>query len=1000
MAKKVLSEYYTFNPSTKTITIPNKIIPRENLLLVVNSTSNTVLFNFSDPDIGITSYTYPYNTTGTQFTLSYNTTAMSTSDPLMIMTDEPNTEIDFSETAQDATNKLRIAQPQSLIDTDFEYGLQGIKWESYATVNNYPAFYYRAGGNSLNVASVASSSQTNRSAIFVTTVGSHGLVTGDLVTVGGCTNPNADGTFQINLVPNATSFAYSSKATIATGVINTPYTSVAPTQRLDSNNQSSNLTLATSNAIVSDNAATSTLTFAFANNHGLLAGSPIQLIGFPTPTAALVINGNWKIYDVPSMNTFRIQTSGLATGVTAFVGLTSTATSVGAVYVNPEVYFQHRAQDGGVLVSTGTIQEGITAIRQTRRYFRYQSGKGIQMSSGSKFTPTLDINSISSVAAGTAVTVTIQQPLTFTTGVSVVIDGVQTNGGAANYYNGTFTVQSIDYANKSFTYFTTSNNVDLSPGGIPFATIKNFKGAAIRVGMFDAQNGFYMEYDGQYTYAVKRDSVKELYGLVNVTNGSSIVTGVNTKFSKQVNGGDFVVIRGQSYQVASVDTDTTLTIAPRYRGATTNNARINLTVNTKVVQSDWSLDRCDGFGKSGFVLDMAKMQMVYMDYTWYGAGTIRYGFRATNGEVIYCHKTPNNNRNYAAYLRSGNLPARYEVFNVGPYARMISGNVAARGTSLAAGDSQMVVNDAQYWPDSGQITVTQSSSGGFTGNQEVMSYSSKYANTAYSGWVLDGLSRRQLGGTTSNVVFTASEFDGGAAGVSAVTTVTFTGTNLAPVVSHWGTSVIMDGGYNEDRSIVFSFAKQANLNISGNTAIAAISIRLAPSVDNSIVGAFGAREVVNRMQLKLLNIDTNSNGPLQISGILNPSSYTSTIVSSLVAGNWGIPVLPADFATTSVVSLIGAASLAQIIDHVSSSTGVTVALGGEQIFSFLADTGVNAYNLGDVRDLGNCILGGDGSNRTPGYPNGPDVLVLTVRNVSSGTVSLRSMRISWTEAQA
>ena len=998
MAKKVLSEYYTFNPSTKTITIPNKIIPRENLLLVVNSTSNTVLFNFSDPDLGITSYTYPYETTGTQFVLSYNTTAMSSSHPLMIMTDEPNTEIDFSETAQDATNKLRIAAPQSLIDTDFEYGLQGIKWESFATVSNYPAFYFRAGGNSLNVSSVASSSQVSRSAIFVTTVGSHGLVTGDLITVGGASDPNADGTFQINLVPNATSFAYSSKATIATGVIGNPYTSVASAQRLDSNNQSSNLTLATSNAIISDNAATSTLTLAFASNHGLLAGAPIQLLGFPTPTPALVINGNWKVFDVPSMNTFRIQTSGLATGVTAFAGLTSTATSVGAVYVNPEVYFQHRAQDGGVLVSTGTVQEGISAIRQTRRYFRYQSGKGIQMSSGSKFTPTLDINSVSSV--GTAVTVTIQQPITFSTGVTVTMDGVETNSGVANYYNGNFTVQTVNFAAKTFSYFTTSTNVDTSPGGIPFATIKNFKGAAVRVGMFDAQNGFYIEYDGQYTYAVRRDSIKELYGLVNVTNGSSIVTGIGTKFSKQINGGDFVVIRGQSYQVASVDTDTTLTITPRYRGATTLNARINLTVNTRVEQSSWSLDRCDGLGKSGFVLDMSKMQMVYMDYTWYGAGTIRYGFRGANGEIIYCHKTPNNNRNYASYMRTGNLPARYEVINVGPYARFISSNIAARGTNLSSGDSQMVVNDAQYWPSAGQITVTQSTSGGLTGTQEVMTYSDKFANTAYSGWVLDGLSRRALGGTTSNVTFTAAEFDGGSAGVSAVTTVTFTGTNLAPVVSHWGTSVIMDGGYDDDRSIVFSFAKQATFNISANSTVAAVSIRLAPSVDNSITGAFGAREVVNRMQLKLLAIGTNSTGPLQITGILNPSAYSSTVLSSLVPGNFGIPVLPTDWATTSVVSLIGAASLAQIIDHASSSTGVTITLGGEQIFSFLADTGVNTYQLNDVRDLGNSVIGGDGSNRTPGFPNGPDVLVLSVRNLSSGTVSLRSMRISWTEAQA
>jgi hypothetical protein len=209
----------------------------------------------------------------------------------------------------------------------------------------------------------------------------------------------------------------------------------------------------------------------------------------------------------------------------------------------------------------------------------------------------------------------------------------------------------------------------------------------------------------------------------------------------------------------------------------------------------------------------------------------------------------------------------------------------------------------------------------------------------------------------------------------------------------------MDGGYDDDRSIVFSFAKQAIFNVSANSTVAAVSIRLAPSVDNSIVGAFGAREVVNRMQLKLLAIGTNSTGPLQITGILNPSNYSST-VGSLVAGNFGIPVLPTDWATTSVVSLIGAASLAQIIDHASSSTGVTITLGGEQIFSFLADTGVNTYELKDVRDLGNSILGGDGSNATPGFPNGPDILVIVANNVSSATTVIEGARLSWTEAQA
>jgi hypothetical protein len=127
MAKRVLVEFYTFNPATRTITIPNRIIPRANLLLVTNANDNTVLFNFSDPDLGITNYTVPYQSFGTQFTLGYNTTAMSSSDSLLILEDRPTTAIDFGETVQDPVNKLRVAQPESLIDTDFEYGLQPIK---------------------------------------------------------------------------------------------------------------------------------------------------------------------------------------------------------------------------------------------------------------------------------------------------------------------------------------------------------------------------------------------------------------------------------------------------------------------------------------------------------------------------------------------------------------------------------------------------------------------------------------------------------------------------------------------------------------------------------------------------------------------------------------------------------------------------------------------------------------------------------------------------------
>ena len=53
--------------------------------------------------------------------------------------------------------------------------------------------------------------------------------------------------------------------------------------------------------------------------------------------------------------------------------------------------------------------------------------------------------------------------------------------------------------------------------------------------------------------------------------------------------------------------------------------------------------------------------MAYIDYSWYGAGKIRFGFKTTDGQVRYVHEFVHNNNLFESYLRSGNLPARYEV---------------------------------------------------------------------------------------------------------------------------------------------------------------------------------------------------------------------------------------------------------------------------------------------------------------------------------------------------
>ena len=88
-----------------------------------------------------------------------------------------------------------------------------------------------------------------------------------------------------------------------------------------------------------------------------------------------------------------------------------------------------------------------------------------------------------------------------------------------------------------------------------FVTCTKWKGAVVRSGLFDTQNGFYYEYDGDKLYACRKDSVKELFGTVSVTLDSQTVTGTSTKFRDQLVAGDQIVIKGQTYEISLISSD-------------------------------------------------------------------------------------------------------------------------------------------------------------------------------------------------------------------------------------------------------------------------------------------------------------------------------------------------------------------------------------------------------------------------------------------------------------
>jgi len=94
-------------------------------------------------------------------------------------------------------------------------------------------------------------------------------------------------------------------------------------------------------------------------------------------------------------------------------------------------------------------------------------------------------------------------------------------------------------------------------------------------------------------------------------------------------------------------------------------------VDTRVYQSAWNMDKMDGTGQSGEVLDFTKTQIFIIDLQWLGVGRVRMGVQGDAG-IIYVHEILNANIQSTVYMRTANLPLRYEVFNVGGAGSNIS----------------------------------------------------------------------------------------------------------------------------------------------------------------------------------------------------------------------------------------------------------------------------------------------------------------------------------------
>jgi hypothetical protein len=655
------------------------------------------------------------------------------------------------------------------------------------------------------------------------------------------------------------------------------------------------------------------------------------------------------------------------TDMTLFEDATSTVSGNNYYYatqiaLRPDGYNLHKPFDGGVDITAGTSPNS-RICRQTRKYFRYQSGKGVQTSIAVSFNPPKLVKQLIK-ASGTTATVDTQEQHNLKVGDSIRVAGATVDFGT-NYYNGNFTVVTTPTPFQ-FTYTMDGTPTDVRAGGFPNYVRNSWTDSFVRAGMFDDQNGFFYEFDGQNLNCVRRSSTLQIAGNINVTRGSHVVSGDGTSFTTQLSVGNFVVIRGQSYQITEISSDVRMIVQPAYRGLDATRVKATLTVDTKTPQSQWNIDKADGTGFTGFNLDLTKIQMAYMDYSWYGAGKIRYGFKDAKGHVRYMHEYIHNNKLDESYFRSGNLPARYEIEN-GP-------NATTAPTLFHFGTS--VIMDGTFDDDKAYQFTGQSRPFAFTtgANDTVTST----AESSFAQITLDGnrvyVYSMQLSQVDAEKLVVGHQFSGGGLPAGTyVTQVTVDGATSKVFVNYPATSADPTGGteyLNIANATTFTAGESTAVEL--QRPIPLISVRLAPSVDSSLTGALGEREVINRMQLRLRQASVTTNKDVELFLIQNcqPSA---------------IPYEKAQ-----------RPSLSQVIKHVSGDT----ILGGTTIYTTKVSAGSLSVDLAELLEIGNSILGGDNI-----FPAGPDLLTLAVQAQNPSGLTLAaplqvSGNISWSESQA
>jgi len=119
------------------------------------------------------------------------------------------------------------------------------------------------------------------------------------------------------------------------------------------------------------------------------------------------------------------------------------------------------------------------------------------------------------------------------------------------------------------------------------------------------------------------------------------------------------------------------------------------TVYNRVTRANWNGDKLNGTGTSGLTLDLATIQLLNIQYEWYGAGQVIFQF-IINGDPITVQTFNSANIGTTPWCKTPFLPIRLEIENTaaatGPYYMWHGSNsLISDGSTAKLGTGQNIL---------------------------------------------------------------------------------------------------------------------------------------------------------------------------------------------------------------------------------------------------------------------------------------------------------------------